>query len=82
MRVTELSPRESNVLRLSAWGYSNIEIARTLGIAVKTVESHKFNGMRKLKLPGRVALIRHAVGEGWLAPTEGPESTTTLANPA
>jgi two-component system response regulator NreC len=61
--VTE---RELSVLRLSAQGYSNKEIAQRLDVVVKTVEVHKANGMRKLRLAGRIELLQFAVLQGWL----------------
>jgi DNA-binding NarL/FixJ family response regulator len=65
-RVTE---RESEVLRLTAVGHSNKEIATQLKISVKTVEVHKANAMRKLGLTGRVDIIRYGVLQGWLYDT-------------
>jgi two-component system response regulator NreC len=62
----DLTARETEVLRLTAWGYSNKEIATQLGLSVKTVEVHKTNGMRKLGLAGRTDVVRHALVEGWL----------------
>jgi two-component system response regulator NreC len=59
--------REMTVLRLSAQGYSNKEIAQRLDVVVKTVEVHKANGMRKLHLNGRIELMQFAVLEGWLS---------------
>lgn len=61
-----ISEREANVLRLMAIGYSNKEIASSLDIAVKTVEVHKANAMRKLDLRGRIDVVRYAVLNGWL----------------
>ena len=61
-----LSDRESEVLRLIALGYSNKEIAAQLSLSVKTIEVHKANAMRKLKLTSRIELIRYAVFQGWL----------------
>ena len=61
--VTE---RETEVLRMMATGHSNKEIATALDIAVKTVEVHKANAMRKLALRGRTDVIRYAVLNGWL----------------
>ena len=63
----QISNRERDVLRRTALGQSNKEIATALGIAVKTVEVHKGNGMRKLDLPDRAALIRYAALQGWMA---------------
>jgi DNA-binding NarL/FixJ family response regulator len=61
-----VSEREANVLRLMALGHSNKEIASALDIAVKTVEVHKANAMRKLNLRGRTDVVRYAVLNGWL----------------
>lgn len=61
-----LSDRESDVLRLIAAGYSNKEIAARLALSVKTVETHKANGMRKLDLNGRVDIVQYAILQGWL----------------
>jgi DNA-binding NarL/FixJ family response regulator len=62
-----LTPREAAVLRLVVRGHLNKEIAATLGIGVKTVETHKANAMAKLGLTSRAALVRFALEEGWLA---------------
>lgn len=61
-----ITDREASVLRLMAIGYSNKEIASELSIAVKTVEVHKANAMRKLNLRGRIDVVRYAVLSGWL----------------
>jgi two-component system response regulator NreC len=61
-----ITDREASVLRLMALGHSNKEIAAALDIAVKTVEVHKANAMRKLNLRGRIDVIRYAVLNGWL----------------
>jgi two-component system, NarL family, response regulator NreC len=65
--ATGATERERQVLRLSALGYSNKEIAEQLAVVVKTVEVHKTNGMRKLHLYGRIELLRFALLQGWLA---------------
>lgn len=72
MQTLPLSPRETTVLHLIAWGYTNKEIASRLALSVKTVEAHKANGMRKLGLAGRADLVRCAVEWGWLSKTESP----------
>jgi DNA-binding NarL/FixJ family response regulator len=61
-----ITDREASVLRLMAIGHSNKEIANALDIAVKTVEVHKANAMRKLNLRGRIDVVRYAVLSGWL----------------
>ena len=62
-----LTPREAEVLQLVVRGHLNKEIAATLAIGVKTVETHKANAMAKLGLTSRAALVRFALAEGWLA---------------
>jgi DNA-binding NarL/FixJ family response regulator len=61
-----ITGREQDVLRLMALGYSNKEIAQQLEVAVKTVEVHKANAMRKLELDGRIDVIKYAALRGWL----------------
>jgi two-component system response regulator NreC len=72
--------REMTVLRLSAQGYSNKEIAQRLDVVVKTVEVHKANGMRKLHLNGRIELLQFAVLQGWLGDSY-QHDTTSVASP-
>nr|WP_262322617.1 response regulator transcription factor [Acidiferrimicrobium sp. IK] len=55
-----LSPREREVLRLIARGYTYKEVARELAISVKTVESHVSAVLRKLQLSTRHQLSRWA----------------------
>lgn len=64
-----ISDREAEVLRLIAIGYSNKDIAHQLGLSVKTVEVHKANCLRKLRLRGRVEIVRYAARQGWLNDT-------------
>ena len=62
----DVSERESEILRLIAWGYSNKEIAIRLELSVKTVEAHKSNAMRKLNMGSRIDIVRYAILQGWL----------------
>lgn len=57
----ELSQREMEVLKLFAEGKSNQEIADSLCISIRTVESHKTHIMKKLKLKNIVDLIKFAI---------------------
>ena len=61
-----LTEREQTVLRRAALGHSNKDIANALGIALKTVEVHKANAMRKLELKNRNEMVRWAALKGWL----------------
>jgi DNA-binding NarL/FixJ family response regulator len=58
--LDQLSPREREVLRLIARGYTYKEVARDLGISAKTVESHVSAVLRKLQLSTRHQLTRWA----------------------
>lgn len=61
-----LSPREEETLRLIARGFANDDIAATLGLSVKTIETYKSRGMEKLGLRSRPELMKIAVQRGWL----------------
>jgi DNA-binding NarL/FixJ family response regulator len=61
-----ITEREAEVLRQMAVGHSNKEIGASMNIAIKTVEVHKANAMRKLNLHGRADVVRYAVLNGWL----------------
>lgn len=63
---SELSERETQVLRLVAWGCSNKEIGAKLKISVKTVETYKGRLMGKLSLRSRVDMVRYALRQGLL----------------
>jgi two-component system response regulator NreC len=66
--INALSPRELEVLRLLVLGNTNHEIAETLVVSVKTVETHRAHIMSKLKADSRAALVRHALAAGLLGP--------------
>lgn len=65
-RRGELSDRETEVLRLVAWGYSNKEMAAQLDISVRTVETYKVRLMEKLDFHNRSEIVRYALQQGWL----------------
>ena len=58
--LDQLSPREREVLRFIARGYTYKEVAGELGISVKTVETHVSAVLRKLQLSSRYELSRWA----------------------
>ncbi len=62
----KLSPREREVLRLTAAGYTNQEIAQELGISPKTVDTYRQRIMEKLGLERRSELVRYALRKGLL----------------
>jgi DNA-binding NarL/FixJ family response regulator len=58
--MDQLSPREREVMRLIARGYTYKEIARRLSLSIKTVETHVSAVLRKLQLSSRHELTRWA----------------------
>jgi DNA-binding NarL/FixJ family response regulator len=61
-----LSKREQEVLRYTAFGYANKEIAARMRISVRTVEVHKAHAMRKMNMKSRIEIVRYAIFKGWL----------------
>jgi two-component system response regulator NreC len=62
-----LSEREVDVLRMIALGHTNAEIARTLFLSVRTVETHRAHIQQKLGLSARSELVRYALDHGLVA---------------
>jgi len=62
-----LTPRQRQVLKLLAEGKTNKEVAALLFISEKTVEHHRSNLMKRLKLKNISELVRYAVSFGYLA---------------
>jgi DNA-binding NarL/FixJ family response regulator len=56
-----LTPREREVVQLLAEGRSTKEVASSLGLSVKTAETHRSNIMRKLQLHSVSDLVLYAV---------------------
>jgi two-component system response regulator NreC len=61
-----LTPREREVLLLVAQGYTTARIAEQLIISRRTVETHRANLMRKLRLESKTDVIRFALQHGLL----------------
>ena len=59
-----LSNREREVLQLMAEGQATKEVARTLHVSVKTVETHRAKIMDKLNLHSVAELTKYAIREG------------------
>ena len=62
--ANRLSPRELEVLRLLAMGYTNKQAADQLALSVKTVETYKARLMAKLSLNSRAELVHYALERG------------------
>jgi DNA-binding NarL/FixJ family response regulator len=65
-----LTPRQREVLRLIAEGYTAREIAQALTISVKTVETHRTLLMERLDIHDIAGLVRYAMRVGLVVPTE------------
>ena len=63
-----LTPRETEVVKLIAEGFTSREIGDVLVISEKTVDRHRANVLEKLGLRDRVALTRYAVRRGLVEP--------------
>src|SRR5215204_3304166 len=59
--LSNLSPREKEILQLIAEEYTSSEIAKMLTISEKTVEKHRANLMEKLNVRNLAGLVRFAV---------------------
>jgi two-component system response regulator NreC len=56
-----LTPREREIVKLIAEGYTNQQIADLLHRSVKTIESHRANILRKLGIHDTIELVKYAV---------------------
>lgn len=61
MRASRLTSREREIVQLLSEGKSSKEVASSLGISVKTAETHRANIMRKLEIHSVSELVRYAV---------------------
>jgi len=68
LRKDPLTPREQEVVKLVAEGYTNKQIAQALVISEKTVERHRANILEKLGMRDRVELTRYAIRHGLIEP--------------
>ena len=64
----KLTPRQREVVRLLADGRTMKEVAATLGLSPRTVETHKYQVMATLGLASTAALIRYAIEHGLTTP--------------
>jgi DNA-binding NarL/FixJ family response regulator len=63
-----LTPRQREILQLIAEGHSTKEIAATLHLSVKTVETHRMQLMARLDVHDVAGLVRYAIRIGLVTP--------------
>jgi DNA-binding NarL/FixJ family response regulator len=64
LRVEELSPREREVIQLLALSKGNKEIATSLGISTRTIETYRARIMLKLRVHSLNELVHYAIRSG------------------
>ena len=63
-KTDTLTPREQEILKLVAEGYTNKEIASLIHRSIKTVQAHRASLMDKLHLHDRTEIVRYAIRKG------------------
>jgi DNA-binding NarL/FixJ family response regulator len=63
-RLHALTDRQIQVLKLVAEGHRTREIAKRLGLSIKTIESHRSEIMKRLRIHDVVSLVRFAIRVG------------------
>ena len=63
-RPEALTDREQEILQLIWSGLKNKEISQRLKISVKTVEAHRANMMKKVRVSNAAQLLNAAIQEG------------------
>jgi len=71
--IESLTPRETDVLKLAARGYTNKAIGAQLHLSDRTVQGHLANIYGKLHVATRTEAVMRAVSLGWLSPEEASE---------
>ena len=64
--VRKLAEREKEIIKLASGGYTNREIANSLSISERTVQSHFGSIFRKLQVGSRTEAVLYAFREGLL----------------
>lgn len=81
MEISELSGRETEILKLVGQGLSNKDIAQTLFISVNTVKVHLRNVFEKIDVSSRTEATLYAIENGIIKPSR-PESLPTTPDNA
>ncbi len=66
----QLSRRQMGILRLTARGMRNKEVAEELDLAETTVKRHLADIYKKMEVGSRGEAARKAMAEGWISPED------------
>jgi len=69
----QLSPRETEILRLAARGMSNRDIAQSLDLSMRTVKAHLSNIFNKMRCSCRTEAIVKGFREGYISLEDIPQ---------
>jgi DNA-binding NarL/FixJ family response regulator len=64
VQLARLTPRQREILQLLAEGASSRKMARTLGVSIKTIETHRAQLMERLDIHDVAGLVRFAIRAG------------------
>jgi DNA-binding NarL/FixJ family response regulator len=71
--LDQLTPRQREILQLVVEGRTTQQIATTLSIGIKTVETHRAQLMERLGIHDLLGLIRYAIRTGLISPLDLPQ---------
>ena len=61
-----LTGREKEIVMLVLEERSSAEIAETLHLSIRTIDSHRASIQRKLKIRSLIGLMKYAIRQGWV----------------
>lgn len=64
--MLELSPQQREVATMIARGLSSKQIAARMGLALNTVEVHRYRLMKRLGLKTVAGVVHYAIQQGWV----------------
>lgn len=66
-RPATLAPRETEVLKLLAAGFTTKAVGQQLDLSLSSIETYKTRAAEKLGIKTRAEIVRYASAQGWLA---------------
>ncbi len=62
----KLTKREQDVLKLIVEEYSSVEIAGSIHLSIRTIDTHRRNIASKMGTSSLVAYTKYAIQQGWI----------------